>query len=142
MVNDPYRATNLQAPVPPPLVHTPFLWGLRVWWAKSRVHTQTDSVWHLTFTDAKGVRQYYRLPWTGDSIERVALICEGTPPGEPAALPYYSLNPHKELRTPPANVEGVDFLPAELVPTVARLARQVWDTYQRSRTCDPAKTRP
>lgn len=75
----------------------------------------------------------YKFP---DMLARI--VC---PPGEPAALPYYSLNPHKELRHPPANVEGVDLVPPELVPTVARLARQVWDTYQRSRTCDPAKTR-
>lgn len=138
MANDPYRTSNPQPPIPP-LVHTPWLWSFRVWWARSRVRTESGQTWELAFDDTKGDRQLYRLQWADNSIERVALICEATPPGEPAALMYYSYGAHKETRTAPANVEGVDLIHPSQVPTVARLARQAWDSYQRSRGVTPTR---
>lgn len=140
MDNAPYRASNPQAPIPP-LVRTPFLWGLRVWWASSRVNTESGQTWNFTFDDTSGHRQFYRLAWADKSIERVAMICEATPPGEPAALPYYDQQSHKEARDTKSNVEGVDFIQPSQVPTVARLARQAWDSYQRSRANDPTTSR-
>jgi hypothetical protein len=113
------------------------MWGVRVWWGRSRVRTDSGATWNFTFDDTSGHRQYYKLSWTDKSIERVAMICEATPPGEPAALPYYDQQSHKESREAHANVEGVDFIQPSQVPTVARLARQAWESYQRSRASDP-----
>jgi len=132
MVNDPYRGSNPQAPVPPPRIRKPFLWDFRVWWNKSRVTTESGQSWNITFDDTQGERHCYKLPWTDNTIERVAVICENTPPGEPAALTYYRHGSYKDFRTAPATIEGVDFIEPTQVPTVARLARQAWDSYQRS----------
>lgn len=136
---DPYRKTTLHPPIPP-LKALPWMWSFRVWWARTRVRTESGITWNLSFNDTKGDRQYYRFKWTDDTIERVALICEGTPTGEPAALAYYyDQGTYRETRVGDTSraLQGVDFIHPTQVPTVARLARQAWDSYQRSRNTTP-----
>ena len=165
MDSDPYRASNPQAPIPPQ-VRTPFMWGFRVWWSLGKVQHSTGEPWKFAFWDASGTQQCYRLNW-GPSIERVALICENTPAGQSAAIPYEERTTHHEMMdadddqefdthrevmslpprprvvgSPPGGHRGVDFIPPAQVPTLGRYAREVWESYRRSRANDPAKYRP
>jgi hypothetical protein len=110
------------------------MWGFKVWWARTKVEHTTGEQWRFSFHDARGIQQSYRLDW-GPNVERVMLLCESTPAGEPAALIYEELSTHREMRDPPreGHLSGVDFIPPAQVPTLGRLARQVWDSYQRSK---------
>ena len=101
------------------------MWGLRVWWARTRVHAESGDKWSLSFHDTAGTRQDYGIRW--DNVERVALLCENTPPGEPAAIYYFRDDKGRQAPW------GVDLIDPVLVPTVGRLARQAWESYQRSK---------
>ena len=123
-MSNPYRDhTPQETPAPA----TPTLWKLRVWWASLFVKSKAGDKWRIRFKNIQGQTMRYASEWDVASLKNIAERCENTPAGEPAPLPYYRwFNPETGITE-----DGVDFIHPAQVPTVARLARQAADCYER-----------
>ena len=92
---------------------------------------EAGQTWNFMCDDKDGNSLWFKLSWSDRTIERLAVLCENTPPGEPASIGYFVNGGHREVRFPPAPMERVVFIHPSQVPTVGRIARQAWESYRR-----------
>ncbi len=110
-----YRDSELVPPAPKP--RTPFLWGLRVWWASIGINPWIGKYWSVELVNDGFVKHTVSVHWK--DLATMAEKWAKTPAGESCAVF--------------GNDGDVWFMTPPQVPTVVRLARQAADAWERSK---------
>lgn len=115
-----YRSSELVPHASKP--RTPFLWGIRVWWASLSFGSTSGATWSFKFTDVGGDSQVLEVQWS--SLASSVEAWERTPVGEPCAI---------RGNVTKGGLPAAWLITATQVPTLIRLARQAADAWERSK---------